>query len=207
MKILVLLFLIIINPLYAQQLECLNLKYKLRGYFYAASRQSDSTALEGFYQDKNHPKPIDQYIDAMASKRQLQLLVNIDSIEAFAPGIKGYKLFLINSTDTLIKFSAQDSRINIKRQVFYDNKWRDIEYLPNSWCGNSYHYVSLNSNEYWKFTFPCLDGKIKATFRFILNMESNTTLISNEFDGSFNKRQLKKEQGHKALGLMDPYNN
>jgi len=204
------LFLIIMmsyNPLNSQNLDCINVKYKLRGYLYAASSQADTMALGGFYEDNNRPKKIDKYIGEIASKDEYQLIVKTDSITAFNNGIKGYKLYLINNTDTIVTLAAQDSRLYIKRQVFYKNQWRDIEYLPSSWCGNSYHYVSLRPYEYWDFTFPCLDGKIEAKFRFILNMENNTTVISNEFDGAFNKRQLKKEQGHEPLGLMDPYNN
>ena len=95
----------------------------------------------------------------------------------------------------------------LKRQVFYNNKWQDVEYLPSSWCGNSYHNVYIKPNEYWDFIAPCTAGKIEAKFRFKLSVNSNSTIYSNEFTGSFNKSQLKHEQGYKPIGIMDPYTN
>ena len=38
--------------------ECLNVKYKLRGYFYAGTSKADTTALGGFYEDQNIPKDL-----------------------------------------------------------------------------------------------------------------------------------------------------
>ena len=36
--------------------ECVNVKFKLRGYFYAGTSQIDSTAAGGFYKAENSPK-------------------------------------------------------------------------------------------------------------------------------------------------------
>ena len=79
--------------------------------------------------------------------------------------------------------------------------------MPSSWCGNSYHSVFIKPNEYWDFTAPCLNGKIESKFRFELYVNEELTIYSNEFNGSFNRKQLKKEQGHKPIGIMDPYND
>ncbi|WP_299214293.1 hypothetical protein [uncultured Aquimarina sp.] len=197
----------------AQELKCLDVQYKLRGYFYAGTSKTDTEAPGGFYQASNGPIKNDQFIQEIRRTSDFQLVVNADSIAEFQKGVKGFKVFLINNTDSIIQLSAQDSRISIIRQVFHKNKWQDIEYLPSSWCGNSYHSVYINPNEYWDFTVPCLEGKIKSKFRFKLNVETTTSLddtgniYSNEFEGSFNKKQLKKEQGHKPVSIMDPYNN
>ena len=102
---------------------------------------------------------------------------------------------------------AQDSRLYVKRQVYYDNKWQDIEYLPSSWCGNSYHNVNLASSYYWEFIAPCLQGKTEALFRFELQLNEGKLLYSNTFTGSFNKSQLKKTKEYKSNGIMDPYDN
>ena len=47
---------------------------------------------------------------------------------------------------------------------------------------------------------------IPATFRFQL-MAEGQLIFSNQFEGSFNKEQLKNEQGHTPLNIMDPYKN
>ncbi|WP_224994308.1 hypothetical protein [Cesiribacter sp. SM1] len=192
-------------PLQAQ--ECLNVKHKLRGYFYAGSSQEDSTALGGFYEDANAPKVINERIRQLSKPSQFQMIVQIDSLAEFQKGIKGFKVFLVNSTNSVISLEAQDSRLNLKRQVFYNNQWLDVEYLPSSWCGNSYHSVFIKPGEYWDFTAPCLKGKHQAKFRFELAVDEQERIYSNEFSGSFNKRQLIKEQGHTPTSIMDPYDN
>ncbi|AHM63198.1 hypothetical protein D770_24765 [Flammeovirgaceae bacterium 311] len=192
-------------PLQAQ--ECLNVKYKLRGYFYAGTSHEDSTALGGFYEDTNSPKPTNERIRQLSKPSQFQLIVKTDSLAEFQKGIKGFKVFLINNTDSIISLQAQDSRLNLKRQVFYNNQWQDVEYLPSSWCGNSYHSVFIKPSEYWDFIAPCLRGKHQAKFRFELAINEQEKIYSNEFSGSFNKSQLIKEQGHTPTSIMDPYDN
>lgn len=137
----------------------------------------------------------------------MELIVKTDLKTEFKNGISGFKIFIINKSDSITELPAQDSRLYLKRQVFYKNEWRDVEYLPSSWCGNSYHSVFIKPNEYWEFSAPCLNGKIEGTFRFQLFINDNLTIYSNEFSGSFNKKQLTKEQGYKPIGIMDPYNN
>ncbi len=192
-------------PLQAQ--ECLNVRYKLRGYFYAGTSQEDSTALGGFYEDTNTPMIINERIRQLAKPSRLQLIVKIDSLAEFEKGIKGFKVFLVNNTDATVSLEAQDSRLNLKRQVFYNNQWQDVEYLPSSWCGNSYHSVFIKPGQYWDFTAPCLSGKHQAMFRFELSVGKMEKVYSDEFSGSFNRRQLIKEQGHQPTSIMDPYDN
>ncbi|MFI1771201.1 hypothetical protein [Thalassobellus citreus] len=205
-KIVLLSIFILISQISIGQ-ECLNVKFKLRGYFYVGTSQIDSTALGGFYEDQNSPKKLNTKSPELFIKKGLQLIAKTDSRTEFEKGIEGFKVFIVNKTDSIVEIPAQDSRLYLKRQVFYENKWQDIEYLPSSWCGNSYHSVFIKSNEYWDLKAPCLKGKIKSKFRFQLYINDNLTIYSNEFEGSFNKKQLKNEQGHKPIGIMDPYNN
>lgn len=204
-KILFTIGILIMQVSYGQ--ECLNVKFKLRGYFYAGTSQIDSTALGGFYEDKNKPKKLIPEISEYSKSNELELIVKTDLKTEFKNGISGFKIFIINKSDSITELPAQDSRLYLKRQVFYKNEWRDVEYLPSSWCGNSYHSVFIKPNEYWEFSAPCLNGKIEGTFRFQLFINDNLTIYSNEFSGSFNKKQLTKEQGYKPIGIMDPYNN
>ncbi|WP_375561437.1 hypothetical protein ACE193_02465 [Bernardetia sp. OM2101] len=186
--------------------QCLDVNFKLRGYFYAGSSIEDSTAFGGFYKDENIPKKLD-FIKKIFEEDKLQIIVCLDSTTNFTDKISGFKIFVVNKTDSISELVAQDSRLYLKRQVFYKNKWQDIEYIPSSWCGNSYHSVFIKPNQYWEFVAPCVEGKIKATCRFELFINGKIVIYSNEFEGSFNKAQLKKLQGHTSQGLMDSYNN
>ncbi len=207
MKKLVLLTIFILISKISIGQECLNVKFKLRGYFYVGTSQVDTTALGGFYEDQNIPKKLTPKNAELFNQKELQLIVKTDSITEFEKGIVGFKVFIANMTDSIAEIPAEDSRLNLKRQVFYKDKWQDLEYLPSSWCGNSYHNVFIKPNEYWDLKAPCLKGKIKSKFRFQLYIHDNLIIYSNEFKGSFNKKQLKKEQGYKPIGIMDPYNN
>ena len=205
MKTLLLAFLTLISTIGFSQ-ECLNVGYKIRGYFYAQTAQEDTTALGGFGGSSNTPKPLLQKIRSRSATDALQIVITNEAAK-FAGRYKGMKVYVVNTTDSAIGLGAQDSRLNLKRQVFHKGAWKDVEYLPSSWCGNSYHQVYLNPNQYWEFNAPCLEGKITATFRFELYVNEKLTVYSNEFEGSFNKSQLKKEQGHSPTDIMDPYNN
>ncbi|MBS9462326.1 hypothetical protein KIM67_07885 [Flagellimonas sp. 389] len=195
--------------------DCLDVNYKLRGYFYVGTSQIDSTALGGFYEAINIPKKIDSKINTFSKNRAFQIIAKVDSIVEYAKNVSGFKVFIINTSNSKVELPAQDSRIYLKRQVFHEGKWQDIEYLPNSWCGNSYHNVIIMPNEYWDLQAPCLKGKTTAKFRFKLQVDDafssssskDSNIYSNEFFGSFNKSQLEKEQGHTPSGIMDPYNN
>jgi hypothetical protein len=92
-----------------------------------------------------------------------------------------------------------------------DGKWKPIEYLPSSWCGNSYHTVFLAANEYWEFTAARFTGKFKTKLRFRLDHQKpgaeDATIYSNEFEGGVNPKQFTVQKEYKPAGLMDPYNN
>ena len=46
---------------------------------------------------------------------------------------------------------------------------KDLEYLPNSLCGNSYYSTELDPNHYWKFVTTVYDGDFKTKFRIMLS--------------------------------------
>ncbi|NRA91188.1 MAG: hypothetical protein HRU26_00635 [Psychroserpens sp.] len=187
--------------------NCLELDYKLRGYFYAGSKINDSLVPGGYYADDNYPKPMSPYIFKDINTEQVQLIVEPELITNAAQDIPGFKVFLINGTSDIQALPAQDSRLYIKRQVFYKGAWVDIEYLPSSWCGNSYHELFIKPYQYWEFVVPFLKGKIEAKFRFELYISDDLTVYSNEFEGSFNEVQLERKQGYTPKNFMDPYND
>ena len=102
--------------------------------------------------------------------------------------------------------------------------WRDIEYLPNSWCGNSYHQVVLPENHYWTFVTPVYEGCYYTKLRIELSsidpskhkgskarrefgtIKEELVLYSNEFEGSINPAQFWRRPEYQSGGIMDPYN-
>jgi|SRR5215212_2402337 len=164
-----------------------NVKFKLRGYFMTAPRFS---------------KPLKR----PAPPRQLSLIARPSQAAAFGKS-KGFVVVLTNTTRSTAGFEAQDFRINIVREALdADHRWKPIEYLPNSWSGNSYHRVYLRPNRYWSFSAPEYSGSFRTRMRFVLEQEG-LRLISNEFEGSINREQFIRLEGHTPGNIMDPYDD
>lgn len=190
----------------------LNIHYKNRGHFYASSAPLQSTAGFGGWADSdNLYQPVRNQPQGMGNK--LIVLLKPEERHTLADKFSGFAAYVINTTNDTIFFQAQDSRLNMKLQA-QDKKgeWRDIEYLPNSWCGNSYHHVYLPARYQWMFTVPEYTGTLKTKLRAILGYKlemdaEEQWLYSNEIDGSVNPGQFTRMPKYTPNGLMDPYNN
>ena len=134
-------------------------------------------------------------------------------------GIRTMTIFVANPTNDTINFNAQDRRLYMKMQALDKNgEWRYIEYLPSSWCGNSYHTTYLSPGRYWSFAAPVYQGSFETRLRVQLEVivgnathqmfehNKNTRLVySNEFTGSVNPGQFWRKEGYKPMGIRDPY--
>lgn len=176
----------------------------LRGYCYAGSKIQDEQALGGFGISNNMPKSI--VSDNAKSSGVCYLLAQPTVVTEFA-GTKGMRLVLVNATKDIIAFNACDSRLNIVQEAKNESgNWEPIEYLPDSWCGNSYHRVFLGPGEYWAFPSPRYNGTFPTTLRFRLMDDSDKTLfVSNEFKGNVNPEQFSVKQPYDPQNIMAPY--
>ncbi|MFB9080018.1 hypothetical protein ACFFLS_09005 [Flavobacterium procerum] len=198
-------FLLLCSVTFGQKKKDLNIDFMLRGHIYAKSSIIDTTALGGFGGSDNFPKKINESLNLSYSG----LILKIDTTQTTSINNKyiGYKLYIANKTDSIVRLEASDSRLSVIPEIFYKGEWKPIEYLPSSWCGNSYHDVYLKQNEYWEFDIPKFTGKIKAKLRYKLILGKDNYIYSNEILTSINKGQLKNKEGHKPNGIMDPYND
>ncbi|HZG00073.1 MAG TPA: hypothetical protein VEY71_03680 [Chitinophagales bacterium] len=196
------LFLICIDAA-AQPRKDLNVDFMVRGYVYAATAVEDSQALGGFGRSGNPPKQLGT--TSSAKKDGIYLFVDTTKHAVFAEKYNGYKLFLVNGSNDVVQLPASDSRLSVVAEAFINSKWQPVEYLPRSWCGNSYHRVYLKPDQYWEFDIPRYSGKIKTQLRYKLTLDTDKHLYSNVFSGSVNKNQLFQKQGHNATSILDPY--
>lgn len=202
-QVLMLCFTIFSTILFAQTRKDIDVDHMLRGYIYAQSSLEDDDAIGGFGGSDNAP----QKIKSQQFKDEKGLFLEIDTskVVAFGKEYNGYKLYIGNKSDSVVKLSASDSRLYVIAEVYHDNKWQAIEYLPSSWCGNSYHSVYLNKNECWSFTIPKITGEIKTKLRYRLMIGKDKYVYSNEIDTSFNALQLTNKNPRKPKNIMDPY--
>jgi len=195
----------------------MDIDFMNRGYFYAHS-EPDKNDLGGFARSGNVPQKIER--GQGFSKNQLSIVVKTDETALFDEQWDGYKLYVANTTKGSVQFNAQDSRLYLNLQALdAHGEWRDIEYLPSSWCGNSYHTLTLKKDQYWSFSIPKYNGAIKTKIRAALTYitsiskseergkDNTITIYSNEFAGSVNPGQFWRKQDYYPAGIMDPYDD
>jgi len=200
MKTILFLFLFL-SPLVlycSQDEEVLNIKFMLRGYCFAASKPHKSDP-GGFGASSNQPIEFPAYYKKKSNTAELIAYPN--KHKSFFKKYKGFVLLLTNPTPKELQFEASDSRLSIVMQAKNkEGKWVNIEYLPSSWCGNSYHTLTLPINKAWSFIVPQYTGQFKTTLRFKFK-----NIYSNEFKGSINEEQFTVKKRYTPQSIMDPY--
>ena len=188
----------------------LNLDYMNRGYFYASSPVIGDLGNHGGWADSKN-----EFIDLPDPDRS-ELYIHVAEKEEtiWRDGVRGIPLAVVNGSSDTLYFEAQDSRLYMKVQARDQNgEWRDIEYLPSSWCGNSYHTRFLPPEAAWRFTMPVYEGefstelRIKLLYRRDHSDGEDLTLYSPEFAGSVNPGQFWRKREYTPAGIMDPYYN
>lgn len=191
----------------------LNINFMNRGYCYAYSTQpkSEDPSFNGWADSDNIPVRI---TDPGVSKGALQVMADTRNHIPYAGKFKGFKLSVYNTSGDTAAFRAQDSRLDLRLQAMNKKgEWADIEYLPGSTCGNSYHTLKLEPGAQWNFVVPDYQGSFKTRIRARLAVINKTDpakeliLYSNEFKGSVNPGQFTDKKQYQSSGLMDPYEN
>lgn len=190
----------------------LNIDYMNRGYFMASSPfDEDLNGVGGWGQYDNLFKPLSDFRSNF-SKDKLQAIIDTNKSSSWFDICSGYEIYLINSTDHKYYFPSENSRINMLIQAQdSEGNWKDIEYLPHSFCGNSYLTLFLPQNSYWTFVMPVYQGIIptklraKVEYESMLNQKSPQILYSNEINGSVNPAQFWRKREYFPSGIMDSY--
>jgi hypothetical protein len=189
-----------------KRLDSVNIDFQFRGDCYAYSSNKNAEPSGGEAHSDNLPKKVNQSFP----KNGLYLTINQNEFSRIDSTFLGYKLYLVNTTDSVVTLDASDSRLDVIAEALNSkNEWSPISYLPSSWCGNSYHTVKLDKDEYWSFDIPVFKGKIKTKMRYVLLLDKDNKIISNEVVVQLNSGQFDKEkkQGHQGYNIMDPYND
>lgn len=190
----------------------LNIDYMNRGYFYAAVPDHIKIeSLGGFGGSGNVSKSISNGIP-VKHNNNFSVVIDTTARAKWKGQFAGYTVYVINASGDTVFFDAQDSRLYMVVQAQdRQGSWKDIEYLPGSWCGNSYHTLLLSPGDYWSFTMPKYTGDIKTKLR--VRLEYKTTLrehlpkfiYSNAVTGSVNPGQFWRRPGYTPSSIMDPY--
>jgi hypothetical protein len=157
-----------------------------RGWYCAGSKLKDEKALGGFGPCDNFPKKCANDFPGTAGR--LSFIAYPGEIVDFA-NRKALLLRLVNRTEKVTDFAACDSRLYIVQEAV-DSKglWRALERFPETDCGDSFHRVFLEPEEYWEFYALPRQGSFKTKLRFRLEpggeagiAQGGGTVYSNEF--------------------------
>ncbi|HET6202734.1 MAG TPA: hypothetical protein VFI25_08015 [Planctomycetota bacterium] len=168
---------------------------KLRGYAYVGSKVRDREALGGYWASAYLPGPVPGYVRVRPGG--VRVVARIDDLTGFRGRYRGMRVLVVNAGRERVSFDAQDSRIDLLQEARVEKgEWKPIEYLPSSWCGNSYHRVFLDPGECWTLSAPRYEGVLRARFRLRLDRRGEPPVYSEEFEGSVNPEQFTKEEEH-----------
>lgn len=219
-------FLLLCSTSFGQNMQDLNIDYMLCGHLYARSSREDTTSLGDFGGLGNFPKKINENL-ALGSSG---LLLKIDTTQTIGINNKynGYKLYIANKTDKIERIRSTDGQLHVIAEVLFRGRWKEIEYLNQSFCLDSYYRVNLKPNEYWEFDIPKFSGKTKTKLRYKLELDTrpyihsnkiwvnriiyfwglakHNYLYSNKILTSINKGQIKNRQEYHPNGIMNLYN-
>lgn len=195
----------------------LNIDYLNRGHFYAYSKPNKKD-LGGYGRSSNYPSKISK--ENKFPAKSLSITVQPELTDTIPGGYNGITVYVANTRRKKIDFNAQDSRLYMVVEAKNTmGVWQEIEYLPSSWCGNSYHTVTLDAGYSWKFVTPIYEGDYHTSLRIKLDYidprdrsksrrsRKEITVYSNEFDGNVNPGQFWRRPEYYPSGIMDPYNN
>jgi len=186
------------------ELDSVNINFQFRGNCYAYSSKKNAQESKGESHSDNLPKMIDKSFP----RSGFYLVINQNELSKIDSAVLGCKLYLVNTSDSLINLKASDSRLYIVAEALNEkNEWIPISYLLSSVCGNSNHTVKLDKDEYWSFDIPVFKGTIKTKLRYTLAIDKEKKISSNEIVAFINEGQLDSEnkQPHRSRNLMDPF--
>lgn len=183
-------------------IEPASFTFMLRGYCYAGNTQDDPKAFGGYAKSDNLPKPLTA--TTASPDLHLELVETTDVV--FAEKYAGLHVRLVNGSEDTAEIPASDSRLALVQEAQdSDGTWKEIEYLPQSWCGNSYHAVYLPAKHYWEFTAPKYSGPQQTRLRFKLTLSPERVLYSTSYEGGIHPEQFNQKQPRRPVDLMDPH--
>jgi hypothetical protein len=165
----------------------------LPGTYPAGSRLPDREAFGGFSPCTNYPLDLGE--KDWGVKGAVSVVAFSEEPVAYFKH-RGFALRVVNRTGAVAPFAACDSCLYLVREaVDADGRWRPIELPPEPICGNSFHRVFLEPDQYWQFPARLYSGPIKTRMRFRLErggeqMRGNP-IYSNEFEGQVVAAQFK----------------
>lgn len=174
--------------------DSLSTKYQIDQFCAAYSSDKNETPSNGESHSENKARTLDTTFNQ--SGFFLLLDNKVITRQDFGDSNLCHFLYVVNNSDSLMHFEAQDIYVNIVPEALdTDNIWKPLGYISSSSCGNSYHTVALDRNEYWKFKTYIFKGMYKTKLRYVFytNGFDDKKYYSNEIPVNINLTQFDRK--------------
>jgi hypothetical protein len=174
------------EPVGAHYDHALRIDHMVMPRFYAYAKDHDGPdSLGGYYASHNMPTPNERRV--LGNK--LAVLALVDEPHAFG-SYSGFRVIVANASPSPIVFPASDSTLAMVHEAIDPSgHWAPIEELPHSWCGNSYHELTLPPGQSWELAAPHYDGDFATKLRLRIDSKAGST-YSNEWYGRVSREQF-----------------
>lgn len=163
----------------ASGLKPVELAYRPFARYVVGSNVVIPNGLGGNASSDNVPRPIPEWLKLEGDG--LQMIARPGDRTVASGDTLGSSLYVVNPTDTPIRFTVADSSLFINSEGFApDGEWRTIDVTPDYWCGNSYHQVELDAHSAWKITVPTFASGPETRVRYRMSLAGDKLLLSNE---------------------------
>jgi hypothetical protein len=185
------------------RLDSIDIDFRVRNWMQAGASKVNEQPGNGEARSENNATPTDNTFTG----DRLYLYLNDEEKLPFDSSHLGCALYLVNKSKEKVTLNASDSQLYLTLEALEDSVWKPLSFIPRSWCGNSYHTLTLGANEYWQFSSPIFKGDYPTRIRYALKLANDSIIYSNEVAARINKKQLQpgNKQTHTATNIMDPY--
>lgn len=162
---------------------------------------------------ENPPKPVAKEHPFPAKELGVWIDTNVKT--TIYENHLAYPVFIYNQSEVPQRFTVQDKRLSMVVQALDPKgKWRNIQYLPQSWCGNAYERFQLGPDFYWELKTPAFAGDFKTKLRIELkyldptdksDRAKDVTVYSNTYAAGINLSQFWRTPIYQSSGIMDPF--
>jgi len=178
----------------------LDVRFMKRGYFHAYAEMSNGLGSNAMSDDLPRGATAGRWLSIIALPAQGR---------PFEGAHDGFRVLVINASEDAVLVPAQDARLSMVHEALdARGVWAPIEYLPTSWCGNSYHTLELPARSYWELTAPRYTGSMATRLRLKLTIRrggQERHVHSNTWEGHVNPEQFTIEEAYRPAGIVDPY--
>ena len=172
-------------------IQYFNFSYKYGFYFEAFSNPTKyEKSPDGYLFSENYPQKITH---EKFPKDSFSIFIDTTKFDTYQKKFYGYSAYMFNTTNLEYAIFVTSGNYAYRIQgIDINGEWKYIDLEFQKKCGNGCYFITLDTKEYWKFSFPIFNGnyntKLRIEFRYYNYPKQKEELIgySNEIEANIN---------------------